>query len=94
MKLKNHYSILVAFLVAACETTTINPPTSVSTGNLPDLVVDSINVGMVDANGRCLSDYYILARILNQGNAPAEGVVALEVSKGQQITLLWRLSPY
>jgi hypothetical protein len=42
---------------------------------------------MVDTNGRYLNGYYIQAGILNQGNAPAEGVMALEVSTGQQVTL-------
>jgi len=87
MKRKNLYFLLLAFLLVACSFTTINLPTSASTNNLPDLVVDSINVGMVDANGRCLNGYYIQAGILNQGNAPVEGVVALEVSTGQQVTL-------
>ena len=44
MKRKNLYSILFALLLTACGTTTINPPTSVPTFNLPGLVVDSINV--------------------------------------------------
>jgi hypothetical protein len=87
MKLKNLCSILFAFLLAACSFTSPNPPTSVPAVNLPDLVVDSINVGMVDANCRCLNGYYIQARILNQGNAPTEGVVAMEMSTGQQVTL-------
>jgi hypothetical protein len=87
MNLKNLYIILFTCLLVACSPTTINLPTSASTGNLPDLVVDSINVGMVDANGRCLNGYYVQARILNQGNAPAEGVVAMEGSTGQQVTL-------
>jgi len=87
MKRKNFYTILFAILLAACSFTSPNPPTSVPTINLPDLIVASINVGMVDANGRCLNDYYIQARILNLGNAPAEDVVALEVSSGQQVTL-------
>lgn len=87
MKLKSLHFILFVFLLMACSFTTINLSTSVSTGDLPDLVVDSINVGMVDANGRCLNGYYIQAKILNQGNAPAEGVVAMEMSTGQQVTL-------
>jgi len=87
MKRENLFSILFAFLLAACSFTSPNPPTTVPAVNLPDLVVDSINVGMVDTNGRCLNGYYIQARILNQGNVPAEGVVALEVSSGQQVTL-------
>jgi len=87
MKRKNFYAILFAFLLAACSFTSPNPPTSVPAINLPDLVVASINVGMVDANGRCLNGYYIQAGILNQGQVPAEGVVAQEVSSGQQITL-------
>jgi len=87
MKRKNLCSILYVFLLTACSFTSPNPPTSIPAVNLPDLVVDSINVGMVDANGRCLNNYYIQARILNQGNAPAEVVVALEVSTGQQVTL-------
>jgi len=87
VKLKNLYFLLFAFLLTACSLTTINPPTSISTGNLPDLVVASINVAMIDTNGRCLNGYYIQARILNQGNSPAEGVVAMEVSTGQRITL-------
>lgn len=85
--MKNLYSILFVFLLTACSLTSPNPSTSVPAVNLQDLVVDSINMGMVDANGRCLNDYYIQAGILNQGNAPAEGVVALEISTGQQVTL-------
>ena len=87
MKRKDLYFILFAILLMACSFTTINLPTSASTNNLPDLVVDSINVSMVDANGRCLNDYYIQARILNQGNVAAENVVAMELKTGQQITL-------
>jgi len=87
MKRKTVFSILFAFLLTACNFTSPNPSTSVPTINLPDLVVASINVAMIDTNGRCLNGYYIQARILNQGNAPAEGVVAMEVSTGQQITL-------
>ena len=87
MNFKHLYPILFAFLLVACSFTTINLPASASTNNLPDLVVDSINVGMVDSNGRCLNDYYIQARIINQGNTAAEGVVVLEVSTGQQVTL-------
>jgi len=87
MKRKNFNTNLFAFLLAACSFTSPNPPTSVPAVTLPDLVVTSINVTMIDANGRCLNGYYIQARILNQGNAPTEGVVALEVSSGQQVTL-------
>jgi hypothetical protein len=49
MKLKNLFSILFAFLLTACSFSTLNSPTSVSTGNLPDLIVGSIKVSMVDA---------------------------------------------
>lgn len=87
MKRNTLFSILFALLLTACSFTSPNPPISVPTINLPDLVVASINVGMVDASGRCLNGYYIQARILNQGNALAESVVALEVSTGQQVTL-------
>jgi hypothetical protein len=87
MKRKNLFSILFAFLLTACSFTSPDPPTSVPTVNLPDLIVASINVAMIDTNGRCLNGYYIQARILNQGNVPAEGVIATEGSTGQQVTL-------
>ena len=45
MKRKTLFSILFVFLLAACSFTPPNPPTSVPTINLPDLVVDSIDVG-------------------------------------------------
>jgi hypothetical protein len=73
MKRRCLIQILLVLVLSACGWVTNATATAVS--SLP-----AINVGLVDANSRCLNDYYIQARILNQGNAPAEGVVALEVS--------------
>jgi hypothetical protein len=54
---------------------------------LPDLVVSSMFVSMVDANGRCLNGYMIQAVIFNQGTAPADGVVAVESATGHQVVI-------
>jgi len=66
---------------------TVTTSTSSSLMSLPDLVVSSINVGMVDGNGRCLNGYNIQAVIFNQGLEPAEEVVVAEVSTGQQLNI-------
>lgn len=91
MKRKNIYCILFAILLPACgrfsvslETTSTPLPQS---PGLPDLVVSSINISMVDATGRCVDGYQLFTSIMNQGSAPAEGVTAVETSSGHAITI-------
>ena len=67
------FLLLVNLSACTFQTEVLTPGPS-----LPDLVVSSINVGMVDANGRCLNGYSIQAVIFNQGTASADGVVAVE----------------
>jgi len=54
---------------------------------MPDLVVASMSVGMVDPYGVCVDGYRIFMSILNQGSAAAENVNVVEMSTGQTITI-------
>jgi len=55
VKRKNHYFILFTFLRTVYSFKSLDPLNSVPSVNLPDLVVTSINVGMVNAKGGCLN---------------------------------------
>lgn len=58
-------------------------PTNVSL--LPDLVITSVFVSMVDSNGRCLPYYGFNVTVVNQGNAPALDVILVETNTGQEV---------
>ncbi len=58
-------------------------PTNVSP--LPDLVITSAYVSMIDSNGRCLPYYGFNVTVLNQGNASAPDVVLAETNTGQEV---------
>jgi len=58
-------------------------PTNLS--SLPDLVITSAYVSMVDSNGRCLPYYGFNVTVVNQGNAPALDVTLAETSTGQEV---------
>ncbi len=56
-------------------------PTDVS--SLPDLLITSAYVSMVDSNGRCLPYYGFNVTVVNQGNVPAPDVILAETNTGQ-----------
>ena len=58
-------------------------PTDVS--SLPDLLITSAYVSMVDSNGRCLPYYGFNVTVVNQGNAPAPDVILAETNTGQEV---------
>lgn len=87
MKLRNLILVLLILVISACGTVTVELPTPVSGLQLPDLVVASMNVAMVDASGRCVDGYQIFASVLNQGVVPAENVTAVEMATGQSIII-------
>ena len=80
-------TILVIFLSACVPIVVPAAPTSKSALALPDLVVSSINVAMVDSSGRCVDGYQVFISILNQGAAPANNVTAIELSTGHTFTI-------
>ncbi|NOT03564.1 MAG: hypothetical protein HOP27_03080 [Anaerolineales bacterium] len=58
-------------------------PTNAS--SLPDLVITSAYVSMVDNNGRCLGYYGFNVTVFNRGNASAPDVVLAETNTGQEV---------
>jgi len=74
------------WILSACSPVVTALPTSGGL-TLPDLVVSYINVAQVDENGRCLAGYKISATILNQGQASAANVEAVEKTTGQPIAI-------
>jgi len=84
MKLKALYCLIL--ILSACAPVVTALPTSDGL-TLPDLVVSYINVAQVDENGRCLGGYKISATILNQGQASAANVEAVEKTTGQPIAI-------
>ncbi len=60
-----------------------NTPSNVS--SLPDLVIASIYVSMVDSNGRCLPYYGINVTVYNRGNASAVDVTLTDINTGQEV---------
>jgi len=92
MKTRAVAALSLLFLLAACIPITITigqPQTAPSPApfipSLPDLVITSSLISMVDINGNCLESYELTAVILNQGNAPAENVVVEELMSGHLI---------
>jgi DNA-binding CsgD family transcriptional regulator len=60
-----------------------NPPTNGS--GLPDLVVSSVYVSMVDHNGICLPFYGLNVTVFNRGDVPAIDVILMETNTGQEL---------
>ena len=52
---------------------------------LPDLVINSASVSMVDENGTCLPYYALTVSVVNQGNASASDVCLAETNTRQQV---------
>lgn len=87
--------VLIAGLLAlACGpiTITIGQPEPASTPiiatpviSLPDLLITSSLISMVDINGNCLAGYELTAVLFNQGSAPAPDVVVEELMSGHLI---------
>src|SRR5215470_4576433 len=63
-------------------TPVIETPTLVP---LPDLMITSSLISMVDINGNCLAGYELTAVLFNQGSAPASEVVVEELMSGHLI---------
>jgi hypothetical protein len=92
MKSKIVLPIFVLIISLACSSVTISidAPVATSTPNmpetaLPDLVITPVYVSTVGLNGQCLGNYYASASVLNQGNAPADNVIVLELATGHTI---------
>jgi CARDB len=62
--------------------TPIIEPTTIS---LPDLMITSSLISMVDINGNCLAGYELTAALFNQGSAPAPDVIVEELMSGHVI---------
>ena len=60
----------------------VETPTMIS---LPDLMITSSLVSMVDINGNCLGGYELTAMLFNQGYAPAPDVIVEELMSGHLI---------
>ena len=94
MKSKIIPAILAGLLVLACVPITITigqgQPSPVpiiespTTVPLPDLVITSSLVSMVDINGNCLEGYELTAVLFNQGSAPALEVIVEELMSGHR----------
>lgn len=52
---------------------------------LPDLVITSVYVSMVDFNGICLPFYGLNVTVYNRGNVPATDVTIFETNTGQEL---------
>jgi hypothetical protein len=94
MKSKIVSLITLGVFALACGpiTITIGQPEPASTPiiatpviSLPDLIITSSLVSMVDMNGNCLAGYELTAALFNQGNAPATDVVVEELMSGHLI---------
>ena len=62
-----------------------SPTPDVPETALPDLVITQVYVSTVGFNGQCLGNYFANASVLNQGNAPADNVIVLELATGHTI---------
>lgn len=88
-------AIIAGLLALACGPITINigqsepvsTPIIVETPtiSLPDLMITSSLVSMVDINGNCLGGYELTAMLFNQGYAPAPDVIVEELMSGHLI---------
>ena len=99
MKTRIIPALVLIFLVTACIPITINvgqsqpiPTQPISTpvsdtpvSAMPDLMITSSLISMVDFNGNCLGGYELTVVLLNQGTAPAADVVVEELMSGHLI---------
>jgi hypothetical protein len=103
MKLRIISLITLGMFALACLpiTITIGQPEPVSTPiivdtptiSLPDLLITSSLISMVDINGNCLGGYELTAVLFNQGSAPAPDVIVEELMSGHVI-YVGTLEPY
>jgi hypothetical protein len=86
--------IMAGLLALACGPITIifgqpepvfTPFIETPTISLPDLVITSSLISMVDINGTCLEGYELTAVLFNQGSAPAPDVIVEELMSGHLI---------
>jgi subtilase family serine protease len=86
--------IIAGLLALACGQITINigqsapvstPVIETPAISLPDLMITSSLISMVDINGNCLGRYDLTAMLFNQGSAPAPDVIVEELMSGQLI---------
>ena len=99
MKTRFIPAIVLLLLVTACVPITINigqsqplptqpiPTPYIETADraMPDLMITTSLISMVDINGNCLGGYGLTAVVLNQGNAPAADVIVEELMSGHLI---------
>ena len=94
MKSKIFPVIIAGLLVLACRPITITigqsepvstPIIETPTISLPDLMITSSLISMVDINGNCLGGYELTAMLFNQGYAPAPDVIVEELMSGHLI---------
>jgi hypothetical protein len=95
MKSKIIPAVLAGLLALACapivitigqaEPTAPSPVIETPISMLPDLVITSSLVSIVDINGNCLAGYELTAMLFNQGNAPAADIVVEELMSGHLI---------
>jgi hypothetical protein len=86
--------VIAGLLALACGPITITigqaqptatPIIETPTASLPDLMITSSLISMVDINGNCLPGYELTAVLLNQGSAPSSDVVVEELMSGHLI---------
>lgn len=97
MKTRIFIPVLILIISLACSSVTISFDTPVATPTLvtpvlPDLVISQVYVSTVNFNGQCLGGYFANATVLNQGYAPADNVVVLELATGHTV-VVGRLEP-
>jgi hypothetical protein len=89
MKAKIFIPVLILMVSLACSSVTISFDKPVVSDTLvsalPDLVMKRVYVSTVDFNGQCLGSYFANATVMNQGQAPADNVVVLELATGHTI---------
>ena len=88
MKAKLFIPVLILCISLACSSVSISfdgPVVPTSAPALPDLVITQVYVSMVDFSGQCLGNYFANAAVMNQGQAPADNVVVLELATGHTI---------
>lgn len=91
MKAKFFIPALILFISLACSSVSISfdQPAAADTPApaLPDLVLTQVYVSMVNFNGQCLGNYFANAAVMNQGHAPADNVIVLELATGHTIVV-------
>ena len=102
MRSKIILTILAGLTALACGpiTITIGQPQPSATPivatpiiSLPDLMITSSLISMVDINGNCLPGYELIAVLFNQGDLSAPDVLVEELMSGHRI-YVGTLEPY